>query len=116
MPTTRESTIDPMNTVAQLLSYLQIEGHLDGVEVPDWATGGTSVEELMLALRKVRDGEWLQPFYPRHGPAEAADKWIADFLSGKDVASPGDRPKIGAVSRTDLADSSEPKKRWWSRS
>lgn len=90
MPMTRESPVPPMRTVAELLSYLQIEGHLDGIEVPHWATGGTSVEELMLALRAVGDGEWLQEVYPTYGPAEAADKWILGFLSGEEVVSPND--------------------------
>ena len=99
MPMTRESTIDPMDTVSQLLSYLQIEGHLDGIEVPDWATGGTSVEELMLALKAVGNGDWLQQVYPTHGPAEAADRWIQDFLSGGEVASPSDR-KSGVTGKS----------------
>ena len=95
MPMTRESSVPAMNTVAQLLSYLQIQGHLVGVQVPDWATGGTSVEELMLALRGLGDAEWLQHVYPNLGPAEAADKWILDFLEGKEVASPRDKKSGG---------------------
>ena len=95
MPMTRKSSVPPMRTVAEFLSYLQIEGHLDGIEVPHWATGGTSVEELMLALRGVGDAEWLQQVYPMHGPAEAADKWIFDFLAGNEVASPRDRKSGG---------------------
>lgn len=91
MPMTRESSVPALNTVAQLLSYLQLQGHLRGVEVPDWATGGTSVEELMRALRGIGDGEWLQQVYPTHGPAEAADKWILGFWAGEEVASPRDR-------------------------
>lgn len=90
MPLIRKSHIDPLRTVSELLSHLQLEGMLDDLEVPHWATGRTSVEELILALRTVGDGEWLTEVYERHGPAEAADKWILTFLAGESVPTPDD--------------------------
>lgn len=87
MPLTITSKIDPLYTVSQLLSYLQLEGHLDNLEVPDWATGGTTVEELIEALRLLGNGEWLQE-YKGGGVLEAADDWIMDLLKGKPVVTP----------------------------
>ena len=89
MPITRTSKIDPISSVAQLLSFLQLEGHLDHIEVPDWATG-TSVEELMTALETLGNGEWLRGVHQGAGALEAADSWISDFLKGNQVVTPDD--------------------------
>jgi hypothetical protein len=90
MPIVQQSKIDPLRTVSELLSHLQLEGVLDGLEVPHWATGGTSVEELILALRMAGDGEWLTEVYKGHGTPEAMDKWIMAFLEGETVPTPND--------------------------
>lgn len=87
MPLKRASSHIPINfTVAQLLSMLQLQGVLDGVEAADWAVG-TSVEELLEAVQRVGDGEWLTAAYPNHGAPEAADAWIQAFMEGKEVVA-----------------------------
>lgn len=89
MPITRASKNDPISTVAEFLSFLQVEGHLDDIDIPDWATGGTSVEELMVALQHIGDGEWLAD-HEGSGVLESADGWIRDFLLGRAVPLPAD--------------------------
>lgn len=85
----RKSEIDINYTIVQLLSALQIDGHLDLVELPDWAVG-TSVSELFDAIRLIGDGEWLEQHYPDLGNYEAADDWIEKYMKGKEVPSPED--------------------------
>jgi hypothetical protein len=90
MPIARQSNIDPLRTVSELLSHLQLQGVLDGLEVPHWATGGTSVEELILALRMAGNGEWLTEVHEGYEAPEAMDKWIMAFLEGESVPTPTD--------------------------
>jgi hypothetical protein len=90
MPLLRNSTIDPLSTVAQLLSHLQLNGYLDNIAVPHWAEGGTSVEELIEALQVVGDGRWLVDTDDGRGVEEASDQWLLQFLQGKPVALPDD--------------------------
>ena len=91
MPIKRKAThIPPFPSAVELLSFLQISGYLDGVAVPDWATGGTSFEELMQALEYLGDGEWLDGAYPDYGHIEAADRWLSIFLDGRMVPNKED--------------------------
>lgn len=89
MPLTRSSKIDPLYTVSQLLAHLQLEGHLKNLRVPDWATGGTSVEELIEALQILGNGRWLQE-HDEGGDLDAVDSWISSFLKGQPVVTPDD--------------------------
>jgi hypothetical protein len=90
MPLTRQFTkIPALRPALELLVALQVDGHLDGFETPSWATG-TSVEELLDALRSLEDGEWLAGVYPGHGLFESADRWIGDFMDGNEVPTKAD--------------------------
>jgi hypothetical protein len=96
MPIKREFTrIPALGSAAQLLVALQVDGHLDGFEVPDWATG-TSVEELLNAVRSLEDGEWLEGVYPDHGLLESADRWLESFMNGEEVPTQEDAEAIRA--------------------
>lgn len=103
--------IPAMDSVCQLLVELQMAGHLDGVELPDWATG-TSVEEVFNGVRYVKDAEWLDGVYEGYGPQESADRWLEEFLNGKDVPDIEDAARIVAESNGDDSDDEEadPKK------
>lgn len=76
--------IPAMDSVCQLLVELQLGGHLDGVELPGWATG-TSVEEVFKAVRYIGDAEWLDGVHENLGPQESAELWLEHFLMGKEV-------------------------------
>lgn len=89
MPLTRSSKIDPLYTVSQLLAHLQLGGHLKNLRVPDWATGGTSVEELIEALQTLGNGRWMQED-DEDLDTDVADSWILNFLKGQPVLSPDD--------------------------
>ena len=85
----RMTHIPPMDSVCQLLVELQVAGHLDGVELPGWATG-TSVEEAFKAVRYIGDAEWLDGVYDGFGPQESADIWLENFLNGNEVPNMDD--------------------------
>lgn len=89
MPLTRSSKIDPLYTVSQLLAHLQVEGYLSDLRVPEWATGGTSVEELIVALQTLGNGRWLQEGEDEVD-IDAVDDWVLNFLKGQPVATPDD--------------------------
>lgn len=76
--------ISALESVSQLLVELQIGGHLDGFELPEWAKG-TSVEEAFNAVRYIGDAEWLDGVYEGYGAQESADRWLEDFLIGTPV-------------------------------
>ena len=79
-----------MSTVAELLCLLQPEGHLDHVKTPPWAEG-SSVAELLDALRTLGDGRWLPPNEDGERPnVSAADRWIYRYLAGQPVSLPGE--------------------------
>lgn len=102
MTITRQSTIPSSFSMAELLSFLQVDGRLRDVAVPHWATD-TSVEELLDALRLIGDGEWLveMPEYSGHSPQDAADKWLRNFMEGRPVCHPDDsRHDSNAASTT----------------
>jgi hypothetical protein len=87
MPLKRQKThIPAIDAVCQLLVELQVGGHLDGVELPDWAHG-TSVHEVFNAVRLIGDATWLEGFYEGYGPQESADRWLEEFLNGNVVPS-----------------------------
>lgn len=90
MPLIRKSPIDAMSTVAELLCLLQLEGHLDHVETPPWAEG-SSVAELLEALRTLGDGCWLPANEDGERPnVSAADRWVHRYLAGQPVPLPGE--------------------------
>ncbi|RQO58507.1 hypothetical protein DBR47_12415 [Paucibacter sp. KBW04] len=89
----RMTHIPAMDSVCQLLVELQLGGHLDGVELPGWAIG-TSVDEAFKAVRYIGDAEWLEGVYEGHGPQESADRWLEEFLNGKEVLDTEDAGKI----------------------
>lgn len=93
MPIKRESSVPAQNSMVELLAYLQVEGYLRGVRLPQWAPG-TSVEELLNAIRLIGDGEWLSDHcYPECSPQDAADRWLRNFVSGREVDVPSDIPE-----------------------
>ncbi len=70
-------------TMQEILVYLATQGVFDAYEVPHWATGGTMVEEVMVALRKLGaaasgDGG---------GPA-GFDAWFNQYVAGVEVCEP----------------------------
>lgn len=77
----RKSPIDILHSVSELLVQLQLNGCLDSVVVPDWVKG-TSVEELLDAVRYLGEGEWLEGYYPGRGLQESADHWLHQFMIG----------------------------------
>lgn len=105
MPTKRQSKVQIDFAVAQLLSALQLDGHLDRVVLPDWAED-TSVSELFDAIQSIGDGEWLASHYPDKGMFEAADQWIGDFMAGREVPTRDDSPDdAGGADEDDVEDS-----------
>lgn len=109
MPLSRSSKVDSLYTVAQLLSHLQLNGHLDNIAVPDWAEGGTSVEELMEALRVLGNGRWLVDADDGRGAEEAADQWLLEFFQGSAVPSREDlKPKSHSRDHYSGAEIDEP--------
>ena len=109
MPIKRKVTyIQPLQSTIELLSYLQITGRLDGVEIPDWATGGTSVEELMQALQYLGNGKWLDGAYPNYGSVEAADRWLFAFMDGRPVPDEEDvAAHVEAVKKGEIDEGEE---------
>lgn len=89
----------------ELLSYMQVEGHLSGVEVPHWATD-TSVEELLEALRLIGNGAWLLDMgnYGDISAQDAADTWLRDFMEGRPVCHPDDPRRHAAGAQTSQAE------------
>lgn len=89
----RKTNIDAIDSASQLLVELQLGGHLDGFELPDWAKG-TTVEEVVNALEYLGDAKWLDGVYPNLGIQESADKWLEDYLSGEEVVDEDDAEAI----------------------
>jgi hypothetical protein len=92
--------IPALDSVCQLLVELQVGGHLEGVELPGWAKG-TSVDEAFQAVRYIRDAEWLEGVYEGYGPQESADRWLEEFLMGKEVPNVEDAERLTASSDDD---------------
>lgn len=96
MPLQRKMThIPALDSMCQLLAELQLGGHLNGVELPDWATG-TSVEEVFNAVRHIGDAEWLDGVYDGYGPQQSADRWLEEFMNGKEVPDIDDAKRLSA--------------------
>lgn len=96
MPLQRKMThIPALDSVCQLLAELQLGGHLNGIELPDWAIG-TSVEEVFKAVSYIGDAEWLDGVYDGYGPQESADRWLEEFLNGNEVPDMDDAKRLAA--------------------
>ncbi len=80
-------------TLEEMLVYLASQGVFDGVDLPDWATGGTMFEEVFHALRSLGDGDWLQDYqgYDDGVPGDA-ENWFSRYCRGQVVPFHGDRP------------------------
>jgi hypothetical protein len=72
-----------IHTLQEVLVYLATQGTFNNVEVPDWATGGTMVEEVMEALRTLGDATDGQEGIPA-----GFDEWFTDYCRGDDVCDP----------------------------
>lgn len=86
MPIKRQSKIPAESTAFELLSHLAINGYLDYVDVPEWAEGGTSFEEMLLTLQEQlgSGGHWLPKIYDSD-IENAAHSWFSDWAYGKEV-------------------------------
>ena len=72
-------------TLQEILVYLAVSGVFDDVEVPDWATGNTMVEEVMLALQELGNASDGGPGIPA-----GFDEWFTAYCAGKEVPAPSE--------------------------
>lgn len=108
MPLVRQSKIPALYDAGQLLAHLQISGYLDNLDVPDWADG-TSVEELINALKTLGEGEWLITPSNESAP-DLAGRWVCLYLDGARVPTPdetiaGIEPIFARAAAGDLEES-----------
>lgn len=72
-------------TLQEILVYLAVSGVFDEVEVPDWATGNTMVEEVMQALQALGAASDGGPGIPA-----GFDEWFTAYCAGKKVPHPSE--------------------------
>lgn len=76
--------VEPLSAVVDLLVNLQLEGHLDGIELSA-ATPGSTLETLLNTVQSIGDGAWISIDTPDQSDDDAARGWLHDFLAGKNV-------------------------------
>jgi len=72
-------------TMQEILVYLATQGAFESYDVPDWATGGTMVEEVMGALRELGSATSGDEGIPA-----GFDAWFSQYVAGAEVCEPSE--------------------------